>query len=143
MKKITTTVTKIALLTALTITSTLACTEAEAFDKMMAIGRVQQAMGLETPNDDKEKKLTKMLYSLNTDMEKVYQDYIMTKRYPQACSAYDEIVQKYNIDMDKASKDMITMEQLKKAYKNGDERLRKVDGKLKVNVNRSYEDILS
>lgn len=32
---------------------------------------------------------------------------------------------------------------LKKAYKNGDERLRKVDGKLKVNVNRSYEDILS
>ena len=32
---------------------------------------------------------------------------------------------------------------LKKAYKNGDERLMKVDGKLKINVNKSYADILN
>lgn len=32
---------------------------------------------------------------------------------------------------------------LKKAFKNGDERLMKVDGKLKINVNKNYEDILN
>ncbi len=32
---------------------------------------------------------------------------------------------------------------LKKAYKKGDERLMKLEGKLKVNANRTYEDILN
>ena len=32
---------------------------------------------------------------------------------------------------------------LKKAFKNGDERLRKIEGKLKLNANKNYEDILN
>lgn len=120
MKKFTTTVTKIALLTTLSISSTLACTEAEAFDKMMAIGRVQQALALETQNDDKEKRITNMLVNLNNDMQNINESYMMKNKYANACSAYDSVVEKYNIDMDKASKDMITMEQLKKdGGKNG------------------------
>ena len=120
MKKFTTMVTKIALLTALTVTSTLACTESEAFNKMMAIGRVQQAMGIEAQNDDKERTLTKMLHSLNDDMQNINQAYMMKNEYDNACSAYDSVVQKYNIDMNKASDGMLTVEQLKEdGGKNG------------------------
>ena len=114
MKKLTTSITKIGLLTTLTVMSTFACSEEEAFNKMMAIGRVQQAMAIETSNDDKERTLTKMLGSLNDDMQKINETYMLKDDYDNACSAYDSVVQKYNIDMEKASKDMLTMEELKK-----------------------------
>jgi hypothetical protein len=35
------------------------------------------------------------------------------------------------------------MKRLKKAYKSGDERLMKMEGKLKLNANKNYEDILN
>jgi hypothetical protein len=35
------------------------------------------------------------------------------------------------------------LKKLKKAYKKGDERLRKIDGKLKVDMTKRYEDILN
>lgn len=104
---------KITVLLALATSSTLACTQSEALDKMMAIGRVQQAMVLETPNDDKERTLTKMLRSLNSDMQSVKDNYLTKDDYVNACSAYDGIVEKYNIDMEKASKGVLTTEQLK------------------------------
>ena len=120
MKKFTTTVTKIGLLMALSVMSTLACTQEEALNKMMAIGRVQQAMAIETSNDDKEKTLTKMLSNLNTDMQTINETYMLKDEYENACSAYDSVVEKYNIDMEKASKDMLTVEELKKdGGKNG------------------------
>ena len=120
MKKITTVLTKISLLATLYTSTTFACSEAEAFNKMMAIGRVQQAMSIETQNDDKEKTLTKMLSNLNADMKIVNDKYMMSNNYSQACSEYDKIVTKYNIDMQKASKDMLTIEQLKEdGGKNG------------------------
>jgi hypothetical protein len=109
-----TTLKKISLITLLTITSTWSCSEVEAFNKMMAINRVQQAMTLETQNDDKEKTLTKMLHSLNDDMQSVNSNYMMKNDYTGACSAYDNIIQKYNIDLQKASKGMLTIEQLQK-----------------------------
>jgi len=120
MKNFTTTVTKLGLLTALSVMSTFACTQEEALDKMMAISRVQQAMAIESSNDDKEKTLTKMLSSLNTDMQTIKETYLLKKEYDNACSAYDNVVKKYNIDMGKASKDMLTIEELKKdGGKNG------------------------
>jgi len=36
-----------------------------------------------------------------------------------------------------------TVKRLKKAYKSGDERLMKIEGKLKLNANKNYEDILN
>ena len=36
-----------------------------------------------------------------------------------------------------------TVKRLKKAYKSGDERLMKLEGKLKLNANKNYEDILN
>ena len=113
MKIFITTVTKLGLLTALSLTSTLACSQEEAFNKMMAIGRVQQAMSIETSNDDKERTLTKMLGSLNADMQTINETYMLKDEYNNACSAYDSVVEKYNIDMEKASKDMLTIAELK------------------------------
>ena len=86
----------------------------------MAIGRVQQAMVLETPNDDKEKTLTKMLSSLNSEMQLVKDNYLNNNDYVNACSSYDTIAEKYNIDMNKASDGMLTTEELQKdGGKNG------------------------
>jgi len=120
MKNFTTMVTKLGLLIALSVMSTFACTQEEALDKMMAIGRVQQAMAIESSNDDKEKTLTKMLSSLNTDMQTINETYMLKDEYDNACSAYDSLVEKYHIDMEKASKDMLTIEELKEdGGKNG------------------------
>jgi len=46
-----------------------------------------------------------------------------------------------NIHKEKAQEK--AMKRLKKAYKNGDERLMKIEGKLKLNADKSYEDILN
>jgi len=113
MKNFTTTVAKLGLLTALSVMSTFACTKEEALDKMMAIDRVQQAMAIETSNNDKEKTLTISLSSLNADMQTINETYMQKDEYDNACSAYDSLVEKYNIDMEKASKDMLTVEELK------------------------------
>ncbi|HEY9128705.1 MAG TPA: DUF3972 domain-containing protein [Sulfurovum sp.] len=46
----------------------------------------------------------------------------------------------HNITKEKAQQKI--MKRLKKAYKSGDERIMKVDNKLKFNVNKSYKDLL-
>jgi len=109
-----TTLKKILLMTLLTISTTWGCSESEAFNKMMAINRVQQAMTLETQHDDEERTLTKMLQALNADMQSVNDIYMLQNDYTGACDAYDKVIQKYNIDLEKASKDMLTIEELQK-----------------------------
>jgi Xaa-Pro aminopeptidase len=77
-------------------------------------------MAIETSNDDKERTLTKILGNLNTDMQTISETYMIKNEYKNACSAYDSVVEKYNIDMGKASKDMLTVKELKKdGGKNG------------------------
>lgn len=95
------------------MSSVFACTEDEANNKRMAIERVQQAMVIESSNDDEEKTLTKMLHSLVDDMQVVNKNYLVKKEYDNACREYDNIIEKYNIDMDKATDGMLTMEELK------------------------------
>ena len=46
----------------------------------------------------------------------------------------------YNITKEKVKQKI--MKRLKKAYKSGDERIMKVDNKLKFNVNKIYKDLL-
>lgn len=120
MKTINTTVNRLLLLTALSSSTLLACTQTEALEKMMALSRVQQAMVIESSNDNEERELTKMLYSLNADMQNVKDNYLDKNDYSEACNQYDKIFEKYNLDLEKASKDMITIEELKKdGGKNG------------------------
>ena len=114
MKNITPTLTKIGLLTTLSLLSTLACTQEEALNKMMTIGKVQQTMVLETQNDDNNKTLTKNLSNLNSDMQTINETYMLKNEYDNACSAYDSIVKKYNINIEEVSKDLLTIEELKK-----------------------------
>jgi hypothetical protein len=47
----------------------------------------------------------------------------------------------YNITKEKMQNKI--MKRLKKAYKSGDERIMKVENKLKINANKSYKDILN
>lgn len=105
-------ITKIGLLTLLSVMSTLACTQEEAFNKMMAIGKIQQTMALEIKDNDKNR--TTKLSNLNSDMQKINETYMMKNEYDNACSAYDSIVKKYHIEIDKVSKDVITVKELKK-----------------------------
>ncbi len=114
MKNIQTTLNTIALLATLSTVTTFACTQTEAVNKMMAINRVQQAMVLESSNDNNEKELTKMLHSLNVDMQNVHDNYLNKNDYNESCNQYDTILKKYNIDLEKASKDMLSIEELKK-----------------------------
>jgi len=46
------------------------------------------------------------------------------------------------VDIAKEKAQKKATKRLKKAYKNGDERLMKIEGKLKLNAEKSYEDIL-
>lgn len=114
MRKTTTTMRTIVLFSTLSISSLFACTQTEALDKMMAISRVQYAMATESSNDNEEKELTKMLRSLTADMQDVDDNYMKKEDYSQACTQYDKIFEKYNLDINKTSKDMLTMEDLKK-----------------------------
>ncbi len=114
MKKSTTIVSKLILLTTLSFNLLLACNQTEALEKMMAISRVQQAMAIESSNDNEERELTKMLQSLSDDMQNVDDNYLTKKDYNEACNQYDKIIEKYNIDLEKASKDMLSIEELKK-----------------------------
>ena len=114
MKKSTTIVSKLILLTTLSFNLLLACNQTKALEKMMAISRVQQAMAIESSNDNEERELTKMLQSLSHDMQNVDDSYLTKKDYNEACNQYDKIIEKYNIDLEKASKDMLSIEELKK-----------------------------
>ena len=70
---------------------------------MMAIGKVQQTMALEIKDNDKNR--TTKLSNLNSDMQKINESYMMKNEYDNACSAYDSIIKKYHIEIDKVSKD--------------------------------------
>ncbi|MDM5272559.1 DUF3972 domain-containing protein [Sulfurovum sp. zt1-1] len=59
------------------------------------------------------------------------QEWIGTKRF----------LRQQNVIKEKQKEKIL--KKLKKAYKNGDERLSKIDGKLKIDATKAYEDILS
>jgi hypothetical protein len=87
-----------------------ACTQEQAFNKMMALGRAKQAM-MSGAGSSREKQIEAADFAKEIgDVGQVLAD----GRYAEACKYYDAIARKYSVDMEEASKGMITMEQLAK-----------------------------
>lgn len=91
-------------------TPAMACTQNEAFNKMMALGRANQAM-LRGAGQDRAKQITAA--DMATEVTSV-SDYLAKEKYAEACKYYDAIARKYSIDMEEAAEGMITMEELAK-----------------------------
>ena len=90
--------------------SAIACTRDEAFNKMMAIGRAQRGIMTGAAGNHAKMQSAADLAKEVGDVGKI----LAAEKYTEACEYYDKIARKYNIDLDEASKGMITMDQIRK-----------------------------
>jgi len=86
------------------------CTKDQAMNKMMAIGRAQNERLLAATNSYEDRKNIGDLTKEIGDVGAVLGE----GKYNEACERYNTIAKKWNIDLEKASKGMLTMEDLKK-----------------------------
>lgn len=86
----------------------MACTQEEALNKMMAIGRAQTRL-INQPDDASQMRVVK----LATEVASVGQ-VLADKKYDEACRRYDEIAAKFDIDLKAESTGMVTIQDIKK-----------------------------
>ena len=84
------------------------CTEANAFDRMLALNRAQGQMMMKNPNSASNPAI-----KMNEDMWEVSK-LIAAKKYDEACKLSDQLAIKYKVDIKNESARLLTYEQLKK-----------------------------
>lgn len=81
------------------------CTQEQALNKMMALGRAKQ--------ERQKKGGTGSVVNLTVDIAKVGK-VLADKNYSLACQKYDQIATKHKVDLNQKMKGMVTMEEMKK-----------------------------
>jgi hypothetical protein len=87
-----------------------ACTQDQAFNKMMMLGRAQQQIMSGAKGNQELLRQSAQLAMEISNVGKVLGE----KKYTEACKYYDEIALKYKIDFKQYSKDTLLMKDIKK-----------------------------
>lgn len=109
------------------------CSEADAYNKMMALGRVQSRL-----MSGKDLRVGGELAQEVANVGQVLAD----KKFDQACAQYDAIAKKYNVDLQKETQGLVTFDELQKdGGKRGGE-CSQADASIKMmNMHQQLEDM--
>ena len=92
------------------------CNRDQAFNKMMVLGHAQTKMNTEISSlpSGRAKQVKQLRWAELSKEVAMVGSTLAAEKYTEACGEYDRIAKKYDIDLEKSSSGVITMEQIRK-----------------------------